>query len=307
MLCTLVPNALAAQFVNNDDCGNLVLDEDGNYEYIGEISFADVDLSVINDSQIVATPSTATESVNSDTTTVKDVQTFFDKYPDIERCIADKIANGEETVAISYTDVPLKWVADHYERISSSDHFSSDASEAADGNFLLYATLDYDRSYTEANGTIRRYYTVKTYGTWVKNSALGGENYPASGYDYVHQTVPNEFAIEQTDFSCRYDNGDSGTSSDYMEQDGGDSFTEYRVKDDPLGIKQLKSFTLTSNVFAPASSSTRLVHSYYTHTWKSLSITTSVSVNSKKEVQLSISPSIENKSWTVHNRLSFSM
>lgn len=307
MLCSLVPSALASQTENNDYCGSLVLDEDGNYEYIGEVNFSDVDLSVINGSQIVVTPSKATTRVNPDATTVKDVYAFFDKYPDIERCIADKITNGEETIAISYTDVPLKWVADHYERISSSDHFSSDASKGADGNFLLYATLDYDRSFSEADGTITRYYTVKTYGTWAKNSAASGEKYPAAGYDYVHQTVPNEFTIEKTKFSCRYDNGDSGTSSDYSEQDGGDCFTEYRVKDDPVGNKQLKSFTLTSNVYAPASSSKRLAHSYYTHTWKSLSISTTVSVSTAKEVQLSITPSIQEKSWTIHNRLSFTM
>lgn len=309
MFCTFCSPAFAAELVKNDESDQykLVLDEDNNYEFVGEISFADFDIAVVNDSQIAVTPKLNVQNENAEEQGTGSLQAFFDRYPQIEKCLASKISNGEEPVAVSYTDVPLKWVDDHYERYSSSDHFSSSTSQGADGNFLLYATLDYDHSYTTPSGEITRYYTVNTYGDWVKHSVLGGKDYPDAGYDYVHQTVPNTFSIESTSFSCRYDDNTSGTSSEYSEQDGGDSFTEYRVKDDPLGYKQLDSFVLTSEVYAPASASTRLVHSYYTHTWKSLTVTPTVSVNTNKEVQLSITPSIKENSWSIHNRLSFTM
>ena len=58
MFCTFCSPAFAAELVKNDESDQykLVLDEDNNYEFVGEISFADFDIAVVNDSQIAVTP-----------------------------------------------------------------------------------------------------------------------------------------------------------------------------------------------------------------------------------------------------------
>lgn len=87
--------------------------------------------------------------------------------------------------------------------------------------------------------------------------------------------------------------------------DGGVNYLKCTIYDDPLGVRQNKSFTLECISAGNSSSDYRMINSYYVHTWKSLSIDVSVGVSSNQEVSLNIDPSLENKSWQLYNYVTF--
>lgn len=120
-------------------------------------------------------------------------------------------------------------------------------------------------------------------GTWSQNSVTGDSDYPDCGEDYILQSTPNTWTRK------------SHTMSD-------------AILDDPYDFakaRQNKSFTLTCNSEGSTTTSTRMINSYYVHTWTDVSIPISLNVNSSKEVALSITPSRVNKKWQVYNYIAF--
>lgn len=149
-------------------------------------------------------------------------------------------------------------------------------------------------------------YVARTFGSW-SNSTVGGANYPDAGNDYVLQASPTTFARNSDSLVATYDHNPAGGSSgsDFWREDGNESFVRYAIKDDPVGYRQLKSFTMAAIYDAPQSGTTRQINSYYVHTWKSMSLSATVSASSDKKVTLSLTPSILEKSWQVYNYVTF--
>lgn len=157
-------------------------------------------------------------------------------------------------------------------------------------------------------------YHAYTKGTW-QNSAKSGENHPAPGNDFVMQSCPT--VTSSSSFSSTYNYSTSGSKNgqnkkNFFYKDGGPSWIEVEVVDDPIGLAQLSSFTLTQTFKAKATSTTKKIYSYYIHTWKSLDITVSASGSAGLSgetpsvgVTLQYTPSIKNNDWKVYNYVSY--
>lgn len=147
-------------------------------------------------------------------------------------------------------------------------------------------------------------------GSWI-----GGHNYPASGNDYILQSTPTSFNHLSHDFTCLYNKSSNpdlssdayyGTEgSEYSFVNGGSDFLRVDFMDDPLGMSRLALAVLTVNNATTSYNGYRTINSYYVHTWKNMSINVSITSSSSQAVSLSITPSINEKSWQIYNYVSF--
>ena len=125
---------------------------------------------------------------------------------------------------VSFTEAPLLWEDDHYDRVKAADiteyYKDNDNNRSKKGEFTLFTAV-FRSSELDSNG--KHKYTTRTYGAWNKNSAVGGENYPDSGVDYVLQSAPSTWFRTQDDWmSANYDNTPySGVSGDDFWSDSG--------------------------------------------------------------------------------------
>ena len=92
--------------------------------------------------------------------------------------------------------------------------------------------------------------------------------------------------------------------------DGGDSWVKYEVVDDPTGLAQLNTVTLTQTFRAKCTSATKKINSYYIHTWKAVSVSVGGEVGisggePSAGVSLTLTPSISDKQWQLYNYISF--
>ncbi len=298
----------------------ITVDQETDAEYQEthfQINFPNLDLTVSDQNELCIT--TGADVCGLEKTAAEDdisaLEDIFEEFPDVEETIISDMQSVDgELVAISFTVVPLMEVDGHYERIpvssaeaegdaysANSGHSSSDGTSK--GNFVLYTSV-YSYSLADANGNYE--YTARTHGSW-SNSILGGADYPASGEDYVLQATPNTFSRTSDSMSASYDNSPfTGVlGDDYWREDGDDSYVGYAIKDDPLGYRQLSSFSLKTVSDGPASSESRKINSYYIHTWSGVSYTLSIGVNSWTEVALSLALSDTEKSWQVYDYVVF--
>lgn len=230
--------------------------------------------------------------------------------PDIKDSVMEDLNSSEELMAISVTEAPVVFVDNHYERISETsvlnvaDYEASEKSEeSTKWKFSLYTKIQ-KSSTKNSDGTYE--YIARTKGSWSANSFWGGENYPASGTDYVLQSAPNDWVRTSHYMNAYYDNDvDGEEGKEYWFSDGGANFLQGHLVDDPWGWRQNESFSMVCRYAANASNSYRIINSWYVHTWSEISIDVSVSVSSKKEVVLDIDPSSTEKSWTLYNYVSF--
>ena len=230
------------------------------------------------------------------------LDSIFEDFPDVKKEVISEIQKSDSNLcAMSFTEVPLVLKDGHYERIASSSN-SASSSEVGNGKFLMYTFVCGGNSYNSGKAS----YTASTNGRWSKNSVAGGSDYPASGEDFVLQMTPSAFSRSSDTFSAQYDNspivGVSG--SDFYRCDGGTNYVQYSVLDDPLGYRQNKNFTLTSYSTAWPSSNSRMIQSYYVHTWSQMTISVSVSFGSDGP-GLTITPGIESKQWQVYDYVTF--
>lgn len=249
----------------------------------------------------------------------------IEKYPEVEKAIIQTIQTEKEVCAIAYTEAPVYIYKDHMERVRKNrpllnfaDFFLSlfpiaNAQSAtgpnayeAEGNFTLFTYVT-----KESNGT----YTVGSMALWDYGSWIGGEKYPASGYDFLLQAVPESFYHLSHNFNSIYTKSgniqvtpDAYTGREgyeYTITDGGSSYMQVKLKDDPIGLARLSACTFETNSASDNYNGYRKINSYYVHTWKSMDISVSVAGNSGKEVSLSITPSVSEKSWQVYSYVSF--
>ena len=255
----------------------------------------------------------------------KELSDVLERYPESESAIAQTIQTGEDVCTISYTEIPIRIYEDHSERVMketkpsllmrivsafvpiayAAQTQSGTTAEKVDKNFALFTMVS-----KQTDGT----YIASTWGTWEKGSWIGGEKYPASGYDFVLQSVPDSFSRTSHDFSCLYNTSGSSDLTDnayygnegteYSITDGGNTYLQVEVQDDPFGLGRLSMCILRTTLRGNLNG-WRTINSYYIHTWKSLDISVSISVNSSKEALLQITPSISGKSWQAYSYVTF--
>ncbi len=244
----------------------------------------------------------------------------YDNYianvPHAEKELANAIKDGENICALSYTIAPVVFVDNHFERIPKGNDESRSVTTESYPSYRNNLTLC---TRLTISGSSNPYtYTAVTYGTWDNEAStlIGGEQSPASGYDYVLQACPT--VTSSTSFSSTYNYSTNGSTYgqngiNYFLADGGNSWVKYEIVDDPLGIAQLHTFYCTQTFSAISTSATKKINSYYVHTWDtiSISVTTSGSAGTSEgypaaSVELSITPSIVEKSWQLYNPLSYS-
>lgn len=250
---------------------------------------------------------------------------IIQKYPQIKGPILQKVKQGEEICAIAFTEAPIRIYSDHSERVPKEDKSLlsnvlsflfpiAQAAQTASGqpayeaeqNFVLYTLIS-----KQTDGT----YIVSSMAGWEKGSFIGGSRYPASGTDYLLQSVPNSFARTGHNFSCLYNTSGSselssnayyGTEGDeFTVTDGGNTYLKVTVKDDPFGMSRLSLCTLRTYQRSSSYSGYRTINSYYVHTWKQMDISVTISANTNKEASLNITPSVTEKSWSVYGYVTF--
>ncbi len=175
----------------------------------------------------------------------------------------------------------------------------------AEQNFALFTMVS-----KQSDGK----YIASSWGTWERGSWVGGKNYPASGHDYLLQSVPDSFSRLSHDFSCLYNTSGSpdltskaynGTEGkEYTITDGGNTYIKVKLKDDPFGLGRL-SMCILQTTHRSSSNESRTINSYYVHTWKEMDISVSISAHSSREASLTITPSISENSWQVYSYVTF--
>lgn len=291
-------------------------DDDNNdyIEYHNQINFNDIDYAIRNSKELTFSVDKSKSPLKQKKAEkdIKILNEYFDKNPQSEKDLIDELSD-DELVVISYTSAPVVLVDDHYERVTYADAEAASKTKTGSTSSKGYFTMQTTITKTGTKNKAGEYkYNTLTKGYWSKMSSEGGSNYPASGLDYIMQTVPKGMTISSDSLQAMYfyyigstDNYFGRAGKEYSRVNGNNNFIEYSVKDDPAGLNQLNSVKLKTTTWGKPSSSTRKINSYYVHTWKSLSVSVSVSGSSSKEVSLSITPSIKDKSWKLYNYVTF--
>lgn len=245
-------------------------------------------------------------------------ENFLEDNPAIEEQLAQETMEGEGNLrAIGYTVAPLVEVDGHYERVpkenkllnlllapftigaSANSRTGGSTSPKESAYFVMSTTIwdKYDFSGQD--------YVARTYAHWTKNSILSGSQYPAGGDDFVLLAVPQTMTMVRDRCQAKYGSyGYGSSSSDYSRVDGGDNWVQYAVVDDPFGPRQLTEVALDGYCSGGFTSATRKINSYYVHTWKQLGIKLEVKA-STGGTYITITPTIEDKSWQLYSYVVF--
>lgn len=255
----------------------------------------------------------------------KELSDVLERYPESEKALVQTIQTGEDVCTISYTEIPIRVYENHSERVMketkpsllmriisafvptayAAQTQSGTTAYEAEQNFALFTMVS-----KQTDGT----YIASSWGTWERGSWIGGKNYPASGHDYLLQSVPDSFSRLGHDFLCVYNtssnadltsnayNGNEG--KEYTITDGGNTYIQVKLKDDPLGLGRLSMCILRTTQYSNFNG-LKTINSYYVHTWKELDISVSISAHSNKEASLTISPSISKQNWQVYSYVTF--
>ena len=291
-----------------------------------QIYFDDINVSVADNSRLIFSISSKAGlfkrlSANED---IETLNAYFQKYPETEKLISSQTSKGT-LYALSYTDAPLVFVDDHYERVTARNSQSESGSEHTRG----YLTLCTAIFKTDEQNNLGEYlYYGITAGEWSKNSIIGGTNYPASGYDNVVQITPDTSMIRGdhemiatyiNTLTNKTEDGEEGTDFFAVPYNPAELqfFSNYMIKDDPFGLRQLSSFILTTEYFSKAPNTSRSLYSIYIHTWKDMDIDVSIEAEGSisytplYELDISgtlvfiINPEIADKCWALESSVTF--
>lgn len=288
-----------------------------------QINFDKLLVYVVNNSRVVVEVNPTLSLLKK--YAAKKEKAKYDKYvethPQEIDDLFDDVNSNNYLCAISYTDAPLELVDDHYERVLKDKNDSSNSliNTLSESNISSpskrYRFTLKTKIYRLGVGGNYSYF-AKTYGDWeTSTSILSGEKKPAAGEDYILQACPTVTIDSHLSTSYNYTvNGSTaGKEGDtFFLEDGGDSWTRYSVKDDPVGKAQLKSFVCSQSFKAQSTSQTKKINSYYVHTWKKMSLSVTASGTAglsggkpSASITLSLTPSIAEKQWNVYNFVSF--
>ena len=172
-------------------------------EYHYQVNFDDLDVFIVNG---------ATFDIASDDGRVMDAKTAeavdalmlsLSECSEVEEGIVSMLNDNQQLAVVSFTEAPLLWEDDHYDRVKAADiteyYKDNDNNRSKKGEFTLFTAV-FRSSELDSNG--KHKYTTRTYGAWNKNSAVGGENYPDSGVDYVLCIF--RFQVRHRIFICSY-------------------------------------------------------------------------------------------------------
>lgn len=244
-------------------------------------------------------------------------EAFLDENPAVEEALAQEMAEGEgNLMAVGYTIAPLVEVDGHYERVkkenkllnlllapftigASANSRTGGSTRPKESDYFVMSTTIWDKNSMPGHD-----YIARTYAHWTKNSMLSGSQYPAGGDDFVLLAVPGGMTMVSERCQVKYGTSGYGSSKDYSRVTGGDNWVQFAVVDDPLGPRQLTEVALDGYCKGGVSSATRKVNSYYVHTWKALTISLGFNI-SASGTSLSITPSIEDKSWPLYSYVVF--
>ncbi|MEZ3420992.1 MAG: hypothetical protein K1V95_03630 [Eubacterium sp.] len=291
--------------------------EDIYVEYYNKINFTDIDYAISNSNKLLLSVKNS-ENTLKKSKAEKDISVlkeYFKNNKSAELDFIRELENDNTIMAISYTIAPLIWNTDHYDRVLKTNNSTYAAAPSTSGNTSSkgYFTMQTTISKTTTSNSAGEYkYTTQTKGYWSESSYKGGSDYPASGDDFIIQSVPNTMKISSDSLAALYhyyigttDNYYGRLGKEYYREDGGDNFVKYSVEDDPLGLNQLESVKLNTVTWGKPSTSTRKINSYYVHTWTSMSVKVSIGASTSSEVTLSITPEKESKSWKLYSYVTF--
>ena len=315
LTCTIIP-ANASQ--NTDEY----------IEYTETIYFDNINVAVKDNKELLLTASNDANvftriSANRD---INILNEYFEKYEDTEVAIAKEISNGS-LYALSYTETPLTYNEDHYERVRTTDNSTYtevDETLREKYNFSLSTAIIRTGEPKEETGEYT-YYGL-TAGEWSDHSIWGGKKYPASGMDYIAQTITDnntDITNESTDdnnlmisgcalMATYLDTNPKENEAEYIEiiegisshagdylslSQIGTNLVQYEIKDDPFGDLSLSSFLLTTEFFAQAPNTSRQICSAYTHTWLNMSVDASFEAGAGFDVNIGESSEIEGKDF----------
>lgn len=234
----------------------------------------------------------------------------------LDELLIETLEGGEgEIIGISYTECPLEMNSEgqlvRVENDSETDSVSLIKKAGAVGKTggagkKHYFSLVTSVTRSDTKDAYGRYlYTCRTSGVWSKNSVLSGSKYPASGNDYVLQSVPNTFSRTSDYLTVGYNTGLAARNGKhYSLENGAAKYVKYSIVDDPLGTAQLAYFNLKT-CYRAKEGTGRTINSYYVHTWKAMTLSATVTASTDKSVSLSITPSIADKSWQVYSYVTF--
>lgn len=320
--------ALAILLILSTPCvsfaNNIKSDRKSKYEeYHDQINFEDLMIYVVNKNNIIVDVDPTISLIKM--IKAKRQKKKYDRYaannPEAVTELLNTVISGDYICAVSYTETPLIYVDDHYERIPREDNnlplFAIDAS-AADKTATSTASkrhcLTLNTSIVRRGTSAPYIYTARTYGTW-DNLVLDEEKAPATGNDFILQACPT--VTSSVRFSSKYNHETSGSingieGKNYFKENGGDSWIQYEIVDAPAGLAKLSEFSLSQTFRAQITTETKKINSYYIHTWKQMDVTVSVSgsagVSGGKPsagVSLSFTPSIKDKQWQLYNYIAF--
>lgn len=249
---------------------------------------------------------------------------YIEEHPEGVEDLKNAINSSELICAISYTDAPLVYVDDHYERIkkekTSTNMFGikataleeeSDGTPGGNNKFTLKTII------SRAGNKNPYLYTAQTVGIWDTNISLifNKENKPAEGGDYVIQTCPitTHTAMFFSEYNYSTDGNTQGQEGvNFFQRDSGDAWIKYEVYDDPLGLAQLKNFYCIQMFDAIATDDTKKVYSQYVHTWDTMTLDVSfnfiVNPTGGKPLLVPIptlDPEIEERQWQLNDFVSY--
>lgn len=295
-------------------------------EYHDQINFNDLMVFVVNKDNIVVNVDPAISFFKKIKANLqkKKYDRYIDNHPEGVDELIDYVNSSDCICAISYTEAPVVYVEDHFERIpkeniNNTNPFVINANAAEQsGTSIGSKAYNFTLKTTILKRGVKKPYTyyAMTSGTWSKNSSRDSKKKPAAGFDYVLQSCPvmttkdylNSTYTHNTDGSK---NGQMGIN--YFRRDGGSSWVKYEIADNPSGLAQLSTFKLTQTFSAQATSETKKIYSYYVHTWKAMSVSATATGNvgtsggsPSMGVSLTIIPSIESKQWQIYDYVVYS-
>lgn len=251
-------------------------------------------------------------------------ESYVETHSNAEEELLDSINSDEYICAISYTDAPVVWVEDHFERVLKDENSSATAKAAStDKTKKSDASKQYNltmKTSVTRTGTKSPYtYTAKTYGTWDNDvsTALNGEKLPAYGDDYISQSCPNATITSSDSFSSKYNYATNGSTDgqsgvNFHKHSGGKNWICYAVVDDPLGKAQLHTFSLTQKFKAKANTKAKKIYSYYVHTWAQMGVKISASGTAGVSggeptagITLNITPTLSEKRWQLYSYVTY--
>lgn len=278
-------------------------------EYHYQVNFDDLDVFVVNGATFDIASNGGQEMDAETAEAVDALMASLSECSEIEEQIVAMLNDNQQLAAISFTEAPLLLKDGHYERIKTADAGNyADSDKNGDGKFTLYTSVYRNVKSLDEHGNYE--YTTTTYGAWSENSFLGGHDYPDSGEDYILQSTPNTWTRTSHCVIAYYDNSPvlGVEGEDYHISSGNTNYLQCAIQDDPYDFakaRQNTSFTMTCTSTGDHTTLTRMINSYYVHTWAEMSIGVSILASSKKEISLSVTPQIQEKSWNVYNYVSF--